>query len=501
MSFQNPLNRTRRRSVAGMEHMHSKMFDPPHASVITPELLAPTNPVPAVMLAKNFLTNTGNVPANTITRELAMGETLDTHDGQRMNFFLFGDPNGITIPGPNGDVDITKGTFPGPSIRIPRGVIFHCLSGSKKGPHTIHWHGHEPTPMNDGVGHTSFELGNYTYQFQPNFIGTYFHHCHRNTVQHFEFGLYGLTIVDPPDAYFASIDAFNGNGTVTLNQVPVGASRDGKFRTAANLDPALNPYFARFGQDAQYRVPLTNPDPQANNNNLPAWQRFLSDPHAYTVHYDVEAVWVFDDRDIRWSNLMENFPSSEIITFPVSGTVPGVNDNFRVNGTAEGSGNVNPFIPGQFFAFNDFRSTHWYCTGVEFAGPIGGEASLNPGLEIPAAAMSGKTGVQVSVNALVGQNILIRVLNGAYDVIRVKFPVDVVIIAWDGRSLGIPPFTKYNVPVLVPAHTFVEFSTARRFDCLINSTVQVNDVGTVEFYDSMRRGQRRFTGKIPIVIT
>jgi hypothetical protein len=119
---------------------------------------------------------------------------------------------------------------------------------------------------------------------------------------------------------------------------------------------------------------------------------------------------------------------------------------------------------------------------------------------IPAAAMSGKSGVQVSVNAQVGQNILIRVLNGAYDVIRVKFPVEVVIIAWDGRSLGIPPFTQYNAPILVPANTFMEFSTARRFDCLINSTVPVNDVGTVEFYDSMRRGQLRFTGKVPIVI-
>jgi len=51
MSFTNPANRIRRRSVVGMEGMFTKMWDPPTNNPDTPELLAPTNPVPEVMLA------------------------------------------------------------------------------------------------------------------------------------------------------------------------------------------------------------------------------------------------------------------------------------------------------------------------------------------------------------------------------------------------------------------------------------------------------------------
>ena len=45
------------------------------------------------------------------------------------------------------------------------------------------------------------EIGWQTYQFQPNHIGSYFYHCHRNTFQHLEYGLYGFLIIEPPDAY------------------------------------------------------------------------------------------------------------------------------------------------------------------------------------------------------------------------------------------------------------------------------------------------------------
>ena len=54
MSFQNPAYRTLRRTVEGMEGMHSKMFDPPKVDPQTPELIAPTNPVPEVMAAATY---------------------------------------------------------------------------------------------------------------------------------------------------------------------------------------------------------------------------------------------------------------------------------------------------------------------------------------------------------------------------------------------------------------------------------------------------------------
>ena len=457
MSFQNPAYRTRRMTVVGMEGMHSKMFDPPTVSPDpTPELMAPTNPVPEVMqqvMPDSFAVS----EPHTVQRDLLHGVMQTTWDNQDMHFMTFRDSD---LKSPWND-----GHFPGPTIRVPRGVIFHATTkGHGPPPHTIHWHGQEPTTMNDGVGHCSMEIGDYVYQWQPNFIGSYFHHCHRNTMQHFEFGLYGFTIIDPPDAYFA-----------TLNDptIPVGAGRDRKFRTQANLAA-----FPQFGQDNF--SPLETPDPLG---------QYPADPHAYTVPYDVEALWVVDDRDIMWSHLAQDAKA----TFPVQGDIPGVNDNFVSNA----GGTV---APDKFFAFNDFRSTHFYVTGVNVPAPVAGTGAIASNLEIPPELMSGKSGVQISINAEANQNILLRFLNAAYNNVRVTFPVDIVIIAWDGRALGVPPYGNYNAPVLVPAGTTFELSVARRFDAMIRSATAVSGFATVQFIDTLRRNEVRATAQIPINI-
>ncbi len=485
MSFQNPANRILRMSVAGMEGMYAKMFDPPTESPATPDLVNATSPVPEVMAAAGYQDKNPPRLPHTIQRQLMHGMTLPTWDGQDMEFFLFRDPDGVGAA--------KTGSFPAPTNRVPRGAIFHCeTAGSGPPPHTIHWHGQEPTPMNDGVGHCSMEIGHYIYQWQANFIGSYFYHCHRNTVQHFEFGLYGFTIIDPPDAFFASIARTNADGTVVLNNTPIGNGRPepgfplGRRRTAANLAA-----FPQFGQD-NFNL-LTTPDPEANNPDLPAWLKFATDPHAHTVPYDVEALWVVDDRDINWSNLGKNARA----TYPQHGSIPGVNDNFHGNA----GGGIGP---DDFFAFNDFRSTHFYVTGVPVPDDSGtlripGEGEIPHGIAIPPELMSGVAGVQVSINAEVNQNIFLRVLDAAYNNARITFPVDIVIIEWDGRALGVPPFGAYNEPVLVPAGTPMEWSVARRFGCLIRSAVPVNSHATVEFIDTLRRDVR-FTARIPINI-
>lgn len=89
-------------------------------------------------------------------------------------------------------------TFPSPLVRLRSGQTANIDTSTSTGPHTIHWHGIEGTPLNDGVGKHSFEIhGNYTFQWTAREPGFYFYHCHRNTPLHFEMGLYGALVVDP----------------------------------------------------------------------------------------------------------------------------------------------------------------------------------------------------------------------------------------------------------------------------------------------------------------
>ncbi|MHC1696843.1 MAG: multicopper oxidase domain-containing protein [Geobacteraceae bacterium] len=447
MSVSNPAYPIPRWSLEGMEGMWVKMWDPPTESPATPDWITPTNPVPEVMAAAGL----ADPPSDPHTLELDLlnGETRTTWDGlKQLAFYEVGDKNLANLKG---------GTYPGTTIRVPRGAIFHATTDGKgPPPHTIHWHGLEPTPMNDGVGHCSMEIGSYTYQLQPSFIGSYFYHCHRNTMQHFEFGLYGLFLVEPPDAYFA---------TLWDPTIPIGHCRDGKRRIAANLTDF--PQFPDFiGGD------IRDPDPEAGNPDLPASLKFLSNPHAMTVAYDVEALWVFDDRDSVWSDLASNARA----TYPVHGTVPGYNDNFTTNAG-------DPVLPGSFFAFNDYRADYWYVTGVPVPAHEGGTAAIAPGIVANPELNSGVSGSQVSVEAYVGQTILFRVLDAAYNNCVYRFPFDIVIIAWDGRALGVAPYG-FNNAYVVPANTPIKVSVGRRFDALARFTTAGNHQVECKFIDT-----------------
>lgn len=116
-------------------------------------------------------------------------------DGQTIRFW------GFTMPESSNSAD-RQATYPSPLIRARQGQIIHTTLITAHGPHTIHHHAIEPTTMNDGVGHVSFEVGaRYTYQWQAGHAGTFFYHCHRNTVLHFEMGMVGPLVIDPPEGW------------------------------------------------------------------------------------------------------------------------------------------------------------------------------------------------------------------------------------------------------------------------------------------------------------
>jgi plastocyanin len=112
------------------------------------------------------------------------------------------------LPLPDGDVEIWSfedpglpRTWPAALIRATEGEVVHVEIQPSKKVHTIHHHGIEPEPINDGVGHTSFEIsGHYTYQWKATTAGTYFYHCHVNTTLHVQMGMFGALVIDPkPD--------------------------------------------------------------------------------------------------------------------------------------------------------------------------------------------------------------------------------------------------------------------------------------------------------------
>lgn len=128
-------------------------------------------------------------------RGIYMNGSVTMDDGANITVWGFTDGGGGGMGG-----GATQ--FPSPAIRVTEGQIVHTelTVNGMMWLHTIHHHGIEPSTENDGVGHYSFDVdGTYTYQWKAAHAGTYFYHCHTNTVLHAEMGMYGALIIDPPE--------------------------------------------------------------------------------------------------------------------------------------------------------------------------------------------------------------------------------------------------------------------------------------------------------------
>lgn len=135
----------------------------------------------------------GLVSANvTYNRGIYMNGSMRMDDGTVVTIWGFTDGTGQAD-------GMGAGPFPSPPMRVTEGQIVHTvLNVPMMLMHTVHHHGIEPSWQNDGVGHISWDVqGTYTYQWRPMHAGTYFYHCHTNTVLHAEMGMYGALIVDP----------------------------------------------------------------------------------------------------------------------------------------------------------------------------------------------------------------------------------------------------------------------------------------------------------------
>ena len=347
-------------------------------------------------------------------------------------------------------------TYPSQLIRLVQDRFVKALVDNRRGPHTIHWHGIEPSTMNDGVGKHSFEIsggtgdgdgGKFTYQFHVHQAGTFFFHCHKNTVHHFEMGMFGLLIIDPP--------APQNQGGAPVLTAPYATGGPGY--AAGRLDTE-NPY-----------------NPGASN----------------LIRYDQEKLWVADDMDSAWHNHVDEDHSHNM-----QDCNPG-----------------DPMAAGTFYEFgtsdhgvelNNFQPDVFAVTGVVLdygeTGPGGTNEQTTPHYD---GTVSGPL---LSVTAGANEKILIRFLNASYSIIDLKLPVDATIIAMGGFPLGATARTRYSKPYVLPAGAVLASITARRFDLIIDTSKvsqSVNSFATLTYYDWIkgRPGGKRAEIRIPINIT
>jgi plastocyanin len=171
----------------------------------------------------------------------ATNQALADDIGNIKKFHLYATDGYLTLPD-NTQVYIwgyslqnEKGTavYPAPKLVVNEGdqveVILTNIGPKKEGikrlAHTIHFHGLDTDQANDGVPHTSEDIlvgDSFTYRFTATHAGTYFYHCHVDTVEHLQMGMHGAFIVkakDGADQAWTGGPSYNKEYTFVLNEI------------------------------------------------------------------------------------------------------------------------------------------------------------------------------------------------------------------------------------------------------------------------------------------
>ena len=158
------------------------------------------------------------------TRRLANGRVL------REWTLVAGDKEIEVAPGVRYPAWTYNGRVPGPTLRCREGDLLRVrfVNGSEH-PHTIHFHGLHPSPMDGvpGVGAGLIQSGGQTaYEFNAEPFGLHLYHCHAGPLaEHIARGLYGTFIVDPKkgrsdaDELVMVMNGFNTNFDAEGNQL------------------------------------------------------------------------------------------------------------------------------------------------------------------------------------------------------------------------------------------------------------------------------------------
>jgi hypothetical protein len=342
-------------------------------------------------------------------------------------------------------------TFPSKTVRVVENDVIVAPSSNKTDTHTIHWHGIEPMPMSDGVGKQSHEMGGlFNFHWAANQAGHYFYHCHKNTVLHFEMGLYGQLLVDP------KTPAKDANGALSVLPPFTNGGR-GCVMVSKKVPAAFTPRAINSFTDATF----------------PPGSEFA--PHV--VDYDHEALWVVDDVDTLWHTFSVNQAMANAFATPAVADI-------MANPVTPTTFNFTPPTGAAHGQLNDFRPDIFLISGVVQSNGAVPEGTIPA---VADEALPPITGPAISINAKVGETILIRLLNASYCTQQYTLGLDATAIAMDGRPFGVRAEGKYSQPFPIPAGRKWRLTTARRVDMLVKCTKAGTFLFKTEFF-SMYRG-------------